>query len=102
MVDYLIRRIIYAIITVLIVLIGTFAIIRLLPGDVVQLMAHQNNYAVDEHALRHTLGLDKSIPVQFKDWLGGVLHGDLAARCGRSRRWPRSCAAASRSPPSWG
>ncbi len=77
MVDYLIRRIIYAIITVLIVLIATFAIIRLLPGDVVQLMAHQNNYAVDEHALRHTLGLDKSIPVQFKDWFGGVLHGDF-------------------------
>lgn len=77
MLAYLIRRVIYAIITVMIVLIATFSIIRLLPGDVVTLMAHQNNYAVNEQVLRHELGMDKSIPVQFKDWFGGVLHGDF-------------------------
>jgi peptide/nickel transport system permease protein len=77
MVEYILRRCVYAVITVFIVIIATFSIIRLLPGDVVTLMAHQNNYAADEHVLRHQLGLDKSIPQQFAEWIGGVAHGDF-------------------------
>lgn len=66
-----------ALITVLIVMIGTFTIIRLLPGDIVKLMAHQNNYAADETVLRHQLKMDQPIPQQFLRYAGGVLHGDF-------------------------
>jgi peptide/nickel transport system permease protein len=77
MLDYIIRRILLALVTVLLVLVATFSIIRLLPGDVVKLMAHQNNYAADENALRHQLRLDEPMPEQFARWIGGVLHGDF-------------------------
>lgn len=77
MLAYILKRLIFALITVMIVLVATFSIIRLLPGDVVTLMAHQNNYAANETVLRHQLGLDRSIPSQFVSWIGGVLHGDF-------------------------
>ena len=77
MLAYIVRRVFFALVTVMIVLVATFSIIRLLPGDVVTLMAHQNNYAANETVLRHQLGLDKSIPSQFINWFGGVLHGDF-------------------------
>lgn len=77
MLAYIVRRLVFALVTVMIVLVATFSIIRLLPGDVVTLMAHQNNYAANETVLRHQLGLDKSIPSQFIGWFGGVLHGDF-------------------------
>lgn len=77
MIDYIVRRIMLALVTVLLVLVATFSIIRLLPGDVVKLMAHQNNYAADETVLRHQLQLDQPIPEQFARWIGGVLRGDF-------------------------
>jgi len=43
----------------------------------VQLMAHQNNYAADEHVLRHQLKLDRPVAQQFVEWLGGAVHGDF-------------------------
>jgi peptide/nickel transport system permease protein len=77
MVYYIVRRAGFAVITVLLVSIATFSIIRLLPGDVVRLMAHQNNYAADENVLRHQLRLDRPIAVQFVEWMGGAVHGDF-------------------------
>jgi len=62
---------------VLMVLVATFAIVRLLPGDVVRLMAHQNNYAADENVLRHQLKLDRPVATQFIEWIGGAVHGDF-------------------------
>jgi len=59
------------------VLVATFAIVRLLPGDVVRLMAHQNNYAADETVLRHQLKLDRPVTTQFIEWIGGAVHGDF-------------------------
>jgi len=77
MVNYISRRILFALITVLMVLVATFAIVRLLPGDVVRLMAHQNNYAADENVLRHQLKLDRPVATQFIEWIGGAVHGDF-------------------------
>ncbi|MHB8577348.1 MAG: ABC transporter permease [Dehalococcoidia bacterium] len=77
MLDYIVRRLMLALITVALVLVATFTIIRLLPGDVVTLMAHQNNYAADEHVLRHQLKLDQPIYEQFGRWVGGAVHGDF-------------------------
>jgi len=87
-VDYVAHRVLYALITVALVLVATFTVIRLLPGDVVKLMAHQNNYAADENVLRHQLKLDRPIAAQFLSYAGGVLHGDF----GRSL-WTRQSVA---------
>jgi len=54
-----------------------FTLPRLLPGDAVQLMLEEKAYGKDLDDLRHKLGLDRPIYVQYFAWLGGVLRGNL-------------------------
>jgi peptide/nickel transport system permease protein len=65
--------------TVFGVLLAVFLLIRLVPGDVVTqligLEATISPQRVDE--LRRLFGLDRSLPVQFAEYAGGVLRGDL-------------------------
>jgi peptide/nickel transport system permease protein len=77
MTTYVIRRLLLAIPTLLVVMLAVFSIIRLLPGDIVRLMVAEQNYAADEAALRRELGLSDPLLVQFGKWTGGVLTGDL-------------------------
>ena len=57
----------------------SFLIIRLIPGDAVQLMLGANAEVTQAQidALRHELGLDQSFVRQYLMWLGHVLHGDF-------------------------
>lgn len=50
---------------------------RLIPGDVVQLMLDERAYGKDLEDLRVRLGLSRPILVQYVDWLGRVVRGDL-------------------------
>jgi len=54
---------------------------RLLPGDpVLMYMSSQSVQEVTEEQLdliRHQYGLDKTLPEQYINWLGGVFRGDL-------------------------
>lgn len=78
MTAYVIRRILLTIPTVLIVTITVAGLIRLVPGDVAQLMIGESQYAGDMDELRALLGTDKPFPVQYMNWLGDiVLRGDL-------------------------
>ncbi len=54
-----------------------FAFMAVLPGDParVALGVNASDEAVAE--LRRQFGLDRSLPTQYFDWLGGLLHGDL-------------------------
>lgn len=54
-----------------------FAFMAVLPGDParVALGVNASDEAVAE--LRSQFGLDRSLPTQYFDWLGGLLHGDL-------------------------
>lgn len=76
---YLTRRILLAIPTVLGVLIAVFLLIRLVPGDVVtQLVGLEASISpkrVEE--LRRLFGLNRSLPVQFGEYLSGVLRGEM-------------------------
>ena len=75
---YLIRRLILLVPTLLGVSIVVFALVRLLPGDAVALQLQDARAsAADEAALRAQLGLDRPVYVQYGDWLGTLLHGDL-------------------------
>jgi dipeptide transport system permease protein len=56
----------------------TFAMIRLIPGDPVELMAGERGIDPDRHAqMMVELGLDKPIFVQYLHYIGDVLTGDL-------------------------
>ena len=79
MTQYLVRRILLAIPTILLVMFATFLIVRLVRGDIVELILAQRPYA-DENAreeIEKDLGLDKPVPVQFLYYVGDVARGDL-------------------------
>ena len=81
---YLLRRVLHAIPTLLLVTAVTFAITMLLPGD--PALAFLGEAAamdkVAYEAMRRELGLDQPLPIQYALWLGRTLQGDL----GRSVR----------------
>ncbi|RLK47681.1 ABC transporter permease [Microbacterium telephonicum] len=54
-----------------------FLTLRVLPGDVAQLIAGINATPDQLAAVRERLGLDDPLPVQYLTWIGGVLTGDL-------------------------
>ena len=67
----------------LVVLFGVsvvaFLMIRLIPGDAVQIMLGANSEVTPDRiaALRQRLGLDQPLVTQYLAWLGGLLTGDL-------------------------
>jgi peptide/nickel transport system permease protein len=54
-----------------------FLTLRVLPGDVAQLIGGVDSSPAQLAALRRQLGLDQPLWAQYVDWIGGVLHGDL-------------------------
>ncbi|OLO03241.1 ABC transporter permease subunit [Salinicola socius] len=60
------------------VTIVAFSFIRLLPGDPILLMAGERGISAERYAeLKSQLGFDRSLIVQYFDFLKGLLHGDL-------------------------
>jgi dipeptide transport system permease protein len=56
----------------------TFILIRLVPGDPVEVRVGERGISPERHAeLIHQMGLDRPLYVQFFDYVGGVLKGDL-------------------------
>lgn len=54
-----------------------FLSLRVLPGDVAQLIAGTQSTPEQVAALRESLGLDVPLSTQYLDWIGGLLRGDL-------------------------
>jgi peptide/nickel transport system permease protein len=59
------------------VLLLTFLLIHLVPGDPVEVMLGESATSGDRTQLRTELGLDQSLPVQFGNYLNNLAHGDL-------------------------
>jgi peptide/nickel transport system permease protein len=74
---YVVRRLAFAISSLLIASVAVFSLPRLIPGDVVQLMLDERAYGRDLEDLRAKLGLDRAIHIQYFEWLGRVVTGDL-------------------------
>ncbi len=74
---YLVKRLLIAIPSLAIASLIVFALPRLIPGDAVQLMLAEKSYAKDVDELRAKLGLDRALHVQYVEWLGRALRGDL-------------------------
>lgn len=54
-----------------------FVSLRLLPGDVAQVIGGTTASPEQVEAIRVRLGLDRPLPLQYVDWLGGVFSGRL-------------------------
>jgi peptide/nickel transport system permease protein len=74
---YLAKRLLVAVPSLLIASLIVFTLPRLIPGDVVVLMLAEKAYAKDIDELRAKLGLDRPLPVQYFEWLGRAVRGDL-------------------------
>jgi peptide/nickel transport system permease protein len=77
---YVAGRILLMIPTLLGVAILTFVVMRLVPGDIVELRYAGTGGSVAPEVIqneRHALGLDKPIPAQFADWMGAVVRLDF-------------------------
>ncbi len=80
---YIVRRLLLVIPTVFFVSLIIFFIIRLIPGNVVDIMVaqygmHGSVVQMDRKAIEHALGYDVPIIKQYGLWLGKiVLHGDF-------------------------
>ncbi len=79
MTTYILRRLAMMIPTLLGISIVVFLFIRLIPGDIVLILAGARSdiEPAQREVLRHNLGLDRPLVVQYVDWLWGVLRGDL-------------------------
>lgn len=88
MLVFLGRRLLLAIPSLFGVALVTFVLMRSVPGDVVtQLVGVLEDISPERLAeLRRLFGLDLPVHVQFAQWLGAVLQGDLGTslRTGRS------------------
>jgi peptide/nickel transport system permease protein len=91
--SYIIRRILLFIPTLFLVTVVIFLLVRLVPGSVVELMvlehgAEQEKGTTSEinaQVIRHMLGLDVPIYVQYGRWIGNIiLHGDFGKSLWRS------------------
>lgn len=76
---YVLRRILYAIPTLIVISIAIFLMVRLLPGDVLDVLIGGDITATEEQiqAARERLGLTGSYPEQYLAWVGNALQGDL-------------------------
>ena len=77
MLRYVLKRLIFTLPTLLLVAIAVFTLVRMIPGDPIQLMLGDAADASQVEEMRKQLGLDAPIPVQFGLWLAKVAVGDL-------------------------
>ena len=80
MLSFTLRRIALMVPTLLGVAVLTFFLLRVVPGDVVELKLRADGAAVSEatvQAERVRLGLDRPLVNQFGSWMGGLVTGDL-------------------------
>ena len=75
--SYIITRIILTIPMIMLLLTFVFLLIRVLPGDPASLHFEHNVKPELLLAFKRQLGLDKPIPLQYLDYLKGLLRGDL-------------------------
>src|SRR4029450_6063865 len=75
--QYVLKRLLLVVPTLLLVSIIVFSLNHMLPGDVVVLMFEEKAYAKDLETLRAKLGLDRPLYIQYFSWIGQVMGGDL-------------------------
>ena len=78
---YLIRRLLALIPTMFFATLIVFCVIRMIPGDIIDLMISQHDISdmeVTRESLEKALGLDLPLHIQYFRWIKGIiLHGDL-------------------------
>ncbi|MFI6981099.1 ABC transporter permease subunit [Embleya sp. NPDC050154] len=73
----LLGRLVGVVLVLGVLVVGTFTIVRLIPGDPAAVVAGRNADSARTQQVRHELGLDRSRVAQFGDYVSGLPSGDL-------------------------
>jgi peptide/nickel transport system permease protein len=82
MVRYVLSRLVTSLALLVLGSMAVFLLMRVIPGDPTITKLGGSIKEVDQatlDAIRADLGLDKSIPEQYVDWVGGIAHGDFGS-----------------------
>ncbi|MFD3534147.1 ABC transporter permease [Streptomyces sp. NPDC058664] len=74
---FLLRRLAGLVAVAATLVVVTFLIVQLIPGDPARVLAGADASPADIERLRGRLGLDQTLSTRFADYAGGLLHGDL-------------------------
>jgi peptide/nickel transport system permease protein len=85
---FLLKRIVRAAISLAIVLVASFFMVHLVPGDPVRAALGPTAPAETVDMIRRTLGLDLPIGEQFARYIGGLFRGDLGISVSTQRSVP--------------
>ncbi|MBI3529028.1 MAG: ABC transporter permease [Betaproteobacteria bacterium] len=77
MLRFILRRILATIPVLLVVAVFVFLMLRLTPGDPAAVIAGDSATTEQIAKIRDSLGLNRSLAVQFGIWIAAVLRGDL-------------------------
>ena len=77
MTGYVIRRLLGILPVLILVALGSFLLVHLVPGDPAMVMLGNDATPQQIQALKTQMGLDRSLPEQFALWGRQVLHGNL-------------------------
>ena len=84
--DYVVKRLLFAIVTVFVAITLNFVLFRAVSGDAVSALRCRQCTPQFQAYQRKQLGLDKSKWEQYRLYLGDLAHGDLGARYARRSR----------------
>jgi peptide/nickel transport system permease protein len=74
---FVIRRLAFICVSLLVVSALVFALMEVVPGDLAQTILGRGATPEQLQAVREDLGLDRPAPQRYLDWLGGALQGDF-------------------------
>jgi peptide/nickel transport system permease protein len=76
---YTLTRLALLLLGLLVASVLIFLTLRVLPGDIAQLIAGTNSTPEQIEGIRERLGLNQPLPAQYLEWIGGVFRGDLGS-----------------------
>jgi len=84
MTKYILNRLLIAVPTIIGITILIFLAMRVLPGDPLAIIMSEStgNYVLNDEelaAMRASLGLDRPLYIQYLQWMGEVVRGDLGS-----------------------
>jgi len=80
MLRHTVRWLVSSLVLLFVITVLTFVLASMAPGDAAKaiLSSQSGSYTVQQYQqVRHALGIDQPLPVQYWHWLDGVLHGSL-------------------------
>ena len=77
MLRYMARRLAASVLILIGVSVVTFGLTFLIPADPVRMIAGRSASPATVESIRHQLGLDRPIPVQYATYVGKLVRGDL-------------------------